>query len=35
MIKKEINEIKSLFNIEDCGIRKIACCYVNGEKEKK
>ena len=34
MIKKEINEIKSLFNIEDCGIRKIACCYVNGEKEK-
>ncbi len=34
MIKKEINEIKSLFNIEDCGIHKIACCYVNGEKEK-
>lgn len=34
MIKKEINEIKTLFNIENCGIRKIACCYVNGEKEK-
>ena len=35
MTKKEINEIKSLFDtIQDCGILKLAGCYVNGEKEK-
>ncbi|MBR6402123.1 MAG: DUF4317 domain-containing protein [Eubacterium sp.] len=35
MIKKEINEIKSLFDtIQDCNILKLAGCYVNGEKEK-
>jgi len=34
MIKKEINEIKSLFTLENCSIRKMACCYVNGDKKK-
>lgn len=35
MIKKEINEIKSLFDtIQECGILKLAGCYVNGDKEK-
>ena len=35
MIKKEINEIKSLFDtIQDCGILRLAGCYVNGEKTK-
>ena len=35
MTKKEINEIKSLFDtISDCGILRLAGCYVNGEKEK-
>ncbi len=35
MTKKEINEIKSLFDtIQDCGITKLAGCYVNGEKTK-
>jgi hypothetical protein len=35
MTKKEINEIKSLFDtIQDCGILKLAGCYVNGEGEK-
>lgn len=35
MIKKEINEIKSLYDtIEECGIVKLAGCYVNGEKKK-
>ncbi len=35
MTKKEINEIKSLFDtIQDCGILKLAGCYVNGDKEK-
>lgn len=35
MTKKEINEIKSLFDtIQDCGIMKLAGCYVNGEKTK-
>ena len=33
MIKKEINEIKSLFDtIQDCNIERMAGCYVNGEK---
>ena len=35
MIKKEINEIKSLYDtIQDCGIQRLAGCYVNGEKQK-
>ena len=35
MIKKEINEIKSLFDtVQDCNILRMAGCYVNGEKNK-
>ena len=35
MIKKEINEIKGLYrDLQDCGISRLAGCYVNGEKEK-
>ena len=34
MTRKEINEIKSQFNIEDCGILKLCGCYVDGEKNK-
>ena len=35
MIKKEINEIKSLYDtIQDCGILRLAGCYVNGDKAK-
>ncbi len=35
MIKKEINEIKSLFDtIQECNILRLAGCYVNGEKMK-
>lgn len=35
MIKKEINEIKSLFDtIQECNILRLAGCYVNGEKNK-
>ncbi len=35
MIKRDINEIKSLFDtIQDSGILRLAGCYVNGEKNK-
>ena len=35
MIKKEINEIKSLFDtIQECNILRLAGCYVNGEKAR-
>lgn len=34
MIKKEINEIKSQFSIDDCGILRLCGCYVDGEKNK-
>lgn len=34
MIRKEINEIKSQYTLEDCSILKMCGCYVNGEKEK-
>lgn len=34
MIRKEINEIKSQYTLEDCGILRICGCYVNGDKEK-
>ena len=33
MIKTEISEIKTLYNIKNCSIKKMAGCYVNGEKE--
>ena len=34
MTRKEINEIKSQFNIEDCGILRLCGCYVDGEKNR-
>ena len=34
MIKKEINEIKSQYTLEECGILRLCGCYVNGDKEK-
>ena len=35
MTKKEINEIKSLFDtIQDCGISRLAGCYVDGDGNK-
>ncbi|MDO5383061.1 MAG: DUF4317 domain-containing protein [Eubacteriales bacterium] len=34
MTRKEMNEIKSQFSIDDCGILKLCGCYVDGEKNK-
>jgi len=35
MTKKEINEIKALYDtVQDCGILKLAGCYVDGQKTK-
>lgn len=34
MIRKEINEIKGQYTLQDCGILKLRGCYVNGEKNK-
>lgn len=34
MIRKEINEIKSQFTLEDCGIFRLCGCYVDGDKNK-
>lgn len=34
MLRKEINEIKSQYTLEDCGILKMCGCYVDGEKNK-
>jgi hypothetical protein len=34
MIKKEINEIKGLYKLEECSIARICGCYVDGEKNK-
>ena len=34
MIKKEINEIKSQYTLEECGILRLCGSYVNGDKEK-
>lgn len=34
MIRKEINEIKAQYTIEDCGILRLCGCYVDGEKNK-
>ena len=34
MIRKEINEIKSQYTLEDCAIARMCGCYVDGEKNK-
>ena len=34
MIKKEINEIKSQYTLENCGILRLCGCYVDGERNK-
>lgn len=34
MTRKEINEIKSQYTLEDCAILKMAGCYVDGDKNK-
>jgi hypothetical protein len=34
MIRKEINEIKAQYTLEDCAILKMCGCYVDGEKNK-
>ena len=34
MIKKEINEIKGLYTLEECSIARMCGCYVDGEKHK-
>ncbi|MGN0317688.1 MAG: DUF4317 domain-containing protein [Lachnospira sp.] len=34
MTRKEINEIKSQYTIDDCGVLRICGCYVDGEKNK-
>ena len=34
MTKKELNEIKSQYTLEDCGILRLCGCYVDGERNK-
>lgn len=34
MTKKEINELKSLLTLEECRIRKLCGCYVDGARSK-
>lgn len=34
MTRKELNEIKSQYTLEDCGILRLCGCYVNGERNK-
>lgn len=34
MIKKEINEIKAQYTLENCAILRLCGCYVDGEKNK-
>ena len=34
MTRKEINEIKSQYTLEDCAIARMSGCYVDGEKNK-
>lgn len=34
MTRKEINEIKSQYTLEDCAIARMSGCYVDGEKIK-
>lgn len=34
MTRKELNEIKSQYTLEDCGILRLCGCYVDGERNK-
>ena len=34
MTRKELNEIKSQYTLEDCGILRVCGCYVDGERNK-
>ncbi len=34
MTKKDVNEIKSQYTLEDCGILRLCGCYVDGERNK-
>lgn len=34
MTRKELNEIKSQYALEDCGILRLCGCYVDGERNK-
>ena len=34
MTRKELNEIKSQYTLEDCGILRLSGCYVDGERNK-
>lgn len=34
MTRKEINEIKAQYTLEECGILRLCGCYVDGEKNK-
>lgn len=34
MTRKELNEIKSQYTLEDCGILRLCGCYVDGERDK-
>lgn len=34
MTQKELNEIKSQYTLEDCGILRLCGCYVDGERNK-
>ncbi len=34
MTRKELNEIKSQYILEDCGILRLCGCYVDGERNK-
>ena len=34
MTRKELNEIKSQYTLEDCGILRLYGCYVDGEQNK-
>ena len=34
MTRKELNEIKSQYTLEDCGILRLCGCYVDGDRNK-
>ena len=34
MTRKELNEIKSQYTLEDCGILRLCGCYVDGERNR-
>lgn len=34
MTRKELNEIKSQYTLEDCGILRLCGCYIDGERNK-